>query len=87
MYNHKITMNSSEHTPMDDTRIPYGHIDSVDNTDFDLRQGRVLTEEFLNANGNEVFRVSYSVALLTRCLTALVRVVTLCYQYNCIVWG
>lgn len=53
---------------MDNTRIPYGPVESVDNSNFDFREGRVLAEGFLNANGNEAFKVDSVVTLCYRLL-------------------
>ena len=57
IFSHKVQLYSTERTPMDDTRIPYGHKESVESTPYDFRESKVLTEEFLNSVGNDVMKV------------------------------
>ncbi|KAF6021845.1 hypothetical protein EB796_019849 [Bugula neritina] len=48
--NHVVKLNSSEYTPLDGTKIPYGHVESVEGKDADMRQGKLLTQELLNSD-------------------------------------
>ena len=57
IFSHMVQLYSSERTPMDDTRIPYGHKESVEGTPYDFRESKVLTEGFLNSVGNDVMKV------------------------------
>ncbi|MCI7238964.1 MAG: hypothetical protein SOU08_05400 [Anaerococcus sp.] len=42
--NHKFTIYSSKYTPFDEEKIPIGSIDSVNQTEFDLRKGSYLSD-------------------------------------------